>query len=50
MPLTQKKFRVVKLCKKCGGAGFKVKTANPLRFKICTKCNGRGGRVASPLT
>lgn len=37
---------IVKLCKKCGGAGKKLVSAKPMTFCRCNKCGGNGGRSA----
>lgn len=34
---------IIKLCKKCHGAKWKVKSSKPLTFIRCNKCQGRGG-------
>ena len=36
---------IVKLCKKCGGAKWKVISFKPITYKKCNKCGGRGGRT-----
>lgn len=38
---------IVKRCKKCGGAKWKLVTVKPIAFKVCNKCQGRGGRIAA---
>jgi len=40
-------LRIVKVCRKCAGTGFRVAGVQPLRFKPCNKCSGRGGRTES---
>ncbi len=37
--------RIVKICRKCAGTGFRIASVQPLKFKPCNKCCGRGGRT-----
>jgi hypothetical protein len=37
---------IVKLCKKCRGAKWKLVSVKPITFKPCNKCQGRGGKCA----
>jgi len=36
---------IIKICWKCCGTGFRVASAQPLKFKFCNKCCGRGGKT-----
>lgn len=40
---------IVKLCANCGGTGFRLASAQPIKFKPCNKCSGRGGRTVDKL-
>ena len=39
---------IVKICNPCAGTGFKLKSAQPIKFKPCNRCGGKGGKVAKP--
>ncbi len=37
---------IIKICRKCGGAGWRLVAVKPISFRPCSKCGGRKGRIA----
>ena len=38
--------RVIKICRACRGAGWRMVSVKPIAFKACSKCKGNRGRCA----